>query len=124
MKVGVYYKNSDVRVEERPEPKVGDRDVLVKVMACGLCGSDLLEWYRIKRAPLVLGHEPAGVVVETGKLASSVKTGDHVFVTHHVPCNSCHQCLTGHETACITFQTVNNFEPGGFSQLLRVTGRS
>ena len=75
MKTGVYYRNSDVRVEERPEPKPGDRDILVKVMACGLCGSDLLEWYRIKRAPLVLGHEPAGVIVETGKLVSSVKAG-------------------------------------------------
>ena len=60
MKAGVYYRNSDVRVEERPEPKCGDRDIIVKIMACGLCGSDLLEWYRIKRAPLVLGHEPAG----------------------------------------------------------------
>ncbi|HUJ18416.1 MAG TPA: alcohol dehydrogenase catalytic domain-containing protein [Nitrospirota bacterium] len=124
MKVGVYYKNSDVRVEERPQPAVGDRDILVKVMACGLCGSDLLEWYRIKRAPLVLGHEPAGIVVETGKLVRSVKPGDRVFVTHHVPCNACYHCLTGHETACTTFQNVNNFEPGGFSQFLRVTGRS
>jgi L-iditol 2-dehydrogenase len=124
MKVGVYYKNSDVRVEERPEPKPGDRDILVKVMACGLCGSDLLEWYRIKRAPLVLGHEPAGIVVETGKQVSSVKPGDRVFVTHHVPCNACYHCLTGHETACTTFQTVNNFDPGGFSQLLRVSGKS
>lgn len=124
MKVGVYYKNSDVRVEQRPEPKPGDGDILVKVMACGLCGSDLLEWYRIKRAPLVLGHEPAGIVVETGKRVSSVRPGDRVFVTHHVPCNSCYHCLTGHETACTTFQTVNNFDPGGFSQLLRVTGRS
>jgi len=124
MKVGVYYKNSVVRVEERPVPALGDRDILVKVMACGLCGSDLLEWYRIKRAPLVLGHEPAGIIVETGRLASSVRPGDRVFVTHHVPCNSCYHCLAGHETACTTFQTVNNFDPGGFSQLLRVTGRS
>ena len=124
MKTGVYYKNSDVRVEDRPEPKAADRDIVVKVMACGLCGSDLLEWYRIKRAPLVLGHEPAGIVVETGKLVTSVKQGDRVFVTHHVPCNACYHCRTGHETACTTFQGVNNFDPGGFSQLLRVTGRS
>ncbi len=124
MKVGVYYKNSDVRVEERPEPKAGDRDIVVRIMACGLCGSDLMEWYRIKRAPLVLGHEPAGVVVEAGKLVTNVKPGDRVFVTHHVPCNACYHCLTGHETACTTFQSVNNFEPGGFSQLLCVTGRS
>ena len=124
MKTGVYYRNSDVRVEERPEPKAGDRDIVVKVMACGLCGSDLMEWYRIKRAPLVLGHEPAGIVVEAGKLVSTVKPGDRVFVTHHVPCNACYHCRTGHETACTTFQSTNNFEPGGFSQLLRVTGKS
>ncbi len=124
MKTGVYYRNNDVRVEERPEPKADDRDIIVRVMACGLCGSDLLEWYRIKRAPLVLGHEPAGVVLETGKLVTNVKRGDRIFVTHHVPCNACYHCLTGHETACTTFQTVNNFDPGGFSQLLRVTGRS
>jgi len=124
MKTGVYYRNSDVRIEERPDPKPGDRDIVVRVMACGLCGSDLMEWYRIKRAPLVLGHEPAGVVVEAGKQITSIKPGDRVFVTHHVPCNACHYCLTGHETACETFQKVNNFDPGGFSQLLRVTGRS
>ncbi len=110
MKTGVYYRNSDVRVEERPEPKAGDRDIVVKVMACGLCGSDLMEWYRIKRAPLVLGHEPAGIVVEAGKLVSTVKPGDRVFVTHHVPCNACYHCRTGHETACTTFQSTNNFE--------------
>lgn len=124
MKVGVYYRNSDVRVEERPLPSAGDREIVVKVMACGLCGSDLMEWYRIKRAPLVLGHEPAGIVVEAGKLVSTVKPGDRVFVTHHVPCNACYHCRTGHETACTTFQSTNNFEPGGFSQLLRVTGKS
>ena len=124
MKTGVYYRNSDVRIEERPAPKAGDRDILVKVMACGLCGSDLLEWYRIKRAPLVLGHEPAGIVVEVGSLITHIKPGDRVFVTHHVPCNACYYCLSGHETACTTFQSVNNFEPGGFSQLVRVSGRS
>jgi L-iditol 2-dehydrogenase len=124
MKTGVYYRNSDVRVEERPEPAAGDGDIVVRVMACGLCGSDLMEWYRITRAPLVLGHEPAGVVVQAGRDVAAVRPGDRVFVTHHVPCNACHHCLTGHETACETFQRVNNFDPGGFSQLLRVTGRS
>ena len=124
MKVGVYYKNSDVRVEERPAPVVTDHSIVVKIMACGLCGSDLLEWYRIKRAPLVLGHEPAGIVVETGKLVTNVKPGDRVFVTHHVPCNACYHCLTGHETSCTTFQSKNNFDPGGFSQFLLVKGRS
>jgi L-iditol 2-dehydrogenase len=124
MKVGVYYRNSDVRVEERPVPAVGDNDILVKVMASGLCGSDLLEWYRIKRAPLVLGHEPAGEIVEVGKRVERLRAGDRVFATHHVPCDECYSCRTGHETACRIFQTVNNFDPGGFSQYVRVSGRS
>ena len=56
MKVGMYYNNRDVRLEEAPVPEVGDGDVLFKVVASGICGSDLMEWYRIKKAPLVLGH--------------------------------------------------------------------
>ena len=124
MKVGMYYNNKDVRVEEMPIPEIGDKDLLIKVMDCGICGSDILEWYRIKRAPLVLGHELSGEVVEVGKDISGFRTGDRVFTTHHVPCDVCHYCLTGHETACETFQTKNNFDPGGFSEYLKVTGKS
>jgi len=124
MKVGVYYNNSDVRLEEQPVPAVGDDDILIKVMASGICGSDLLEWYRVKRAPLVLGHELTGKIVETGKNIKKFKVGDRVFSTHHVPCGECIYCLTDHETACEVFQGTNNFEPGGFSQFLKVSGRS
>lgn len=124
MKVGMYYRNSDVRTEEQEIPAVGDGDVLIKVMASGICGSDLMEWYRIKRAPLVLGHELAGEVVAVGSGVDTVQVGDRVFATHHVPCDECIYCLSGHETACVTFQEQNNFTPGGFSQYLRVSGRS
>ena len=124
MRVGMYYNNSRVEIEELPIPVVGPRDILVKVMASGICGSDVLEWYRIKKAPLVLGHELAGEVVEVGEGIKEFKRGDRVFATHHVPCNRCHWCLGGHETACPDFQTKNNFDPGGFSEYLRVSGRS
>lgn len=124
MKVGMYYCNADVRVEEQALPEVGPGDVLIEVRASGICGSDLMEWYRIKRAPLVLGHEVTGDVVEVGADVTGVEVGDRVFATHHVPCGECLPCLRGHETACRTFQEVNNFTPGGFSQFLRVTGRS
>jgi len=124
MKVGMYYCNADVRVEEQPRPEVGRGDVLIKVRASGICGSDLMEWYRIKRAPLVLGHEVTGEIVEVGEDISGLAVGDRVFATHHVPCDECLECLRGHETACRTFQEVNNFTPGGFAQYLRVTGRS
>jgi L-iditol 2-dehydrogenase len=124
MKVGMYYRNSDVRIEERPVPPVGPGDVLIRVVAAGICGSDILEWYRMKRAPLVLGHEIAGEVVQVGPAVKSVGPGDRVFATHHVPCDACRTCLTGHQTACEAFHTVNNFSPGGFAEFLRVSGRT
>ena len=64
MRVAVYYSNRDVRLEERPVPEIGAGEILVKVMASGICGSDVMEWYRIKKAPLVLGHEIAGEIAE------------------------------------------------------------
>ena len=124
MRVGMYYSNSRVDVEEMPIPKVGSRDILVKVMASGICGSDVLEWYRIKKAPLVLGHELTGEVIEVGEEITKFRRGDRVFTTHHVPCDECHWCLNGHQTACAVFQTKTNFNPGGFSEYLRVSGRS
>jgi len=124
MKVGMYHSNADVRVEEQEVPGVGPGDVLLKVAASGVCGSDLMEWYRIKKAPLVLGHEVTGEVVEVGADVEWLRPGDRVFATHHVPCGECLYCLRGHETACRTLQEVNNFTPGGFAEYLRVSGRS
>jgi L-iditol 2-dehydrogenase len=124
MKVGMYYRNDDVRVEELEVPSVGPGDVLLRVVSSGICGSDLMEWYRIKRAPLVLGHEVTGEIVEVGEDVTWIQPGDRVFATHHVPCGECLYCLRGNETACRTLQEVNNFSPGGFAEYLRVTGRS
>lgn len=119
MKVGVYYRNSDVRVEERPVPTIGPGELLVKVVASGICGSDIMEWYRIKKAPRVLGHEISGDIVEIGKGVTKYKVGDRVFVSHHVPCDFCHYCNSGHQSVCDTLKTTN-FEPGGFAEFLRV----
>ena len=119
MKVGVYYKNSDVRVEERPVPEIGDGEILVKVVSSGVCGSDVMEWYRIKKAPRVLGHEITGEIVTIGKGVTKYKVGDRVFVSHHVPCDFCHYCNSGHQSVCDTLRTTN-FDPGGFSEYLRV----
>lgn len=119
MRVAVYYNNNDVRLEQRPVPKISDGELLVKVIASGICGSDVMEWYRIKKAPLILGHEIAGDIVEVGKGIDKYKKGDRVFVSHHVPCNTCHYCLTGHTSACDTLRTTN-FEPGGFAEYIRV----
>jgi L-iditol 2-dehydrogenase len=124
MRIGMYYNNNKVEVQEMEKPVPAADEILVKVHACGICGSDIMEWYRIKKAPLVLGHELSGEVVAVGKSIERFKKGDRIFSTHHVPCGGCHYCLTGHNTACETFQKVNNHDPGGFSQYLKISGRS
>ena len=88
MKVLVYYNNKDVRVEEMDIPQIGPGEVLIKVFASGICGSDVMEWYRIKKAPRVLGHEITGEIIEVGADVERYKKGDRVFVSHHVPCNN------------------------------------
>jgi len=115
----MYYNNKDVRVEEMPVPKIGAGELLVKVMASGICGSDVMEWYRIKKAPRVLGHEITGEIVEVGDGVKNYKKGDRVFVSHHVPCNKCYYCLKGSHTACETLHRTN-YDPGGFAEYLRV----
>lgn len=119
MRAAVYYNNSDVRVEERPVPTIGAGEVLMRVHASGICGSDVLEWYRVPKAPIVLGHEVAGDIVEVGSGVETVKVGDRVAVSHHVPCNACPMCLSGFHTACHTLHTTN-FDPGGFAEYVRV----
>jgi len=119
MKVAMYYSNSDVRLEEVPEPSTSDGEILLKVMASGICGSDVMEWYRRKRAPLVLGHEVAGEVAAAGKGVRGFSKGDRVAVTHHVPCYSCRYCNSGKETMCETMARTS-FHPGGFAEYLRV----
>lgn len=119
MRAAVYYSNNDVRLEEMPVPTIGPGELLVKVIASGICGSDVMEWYRIKKAPLVLGHEIAGEVVAVGEGVRRFRVGDRVFVSHHVPCGTCRYCATERETVCDTLRATN-FDPGGFAEYIRV----
>ncbi|MDP2941857.1 MAG: alcohol dehydrogenase catalytic domain-containing protein, partial [Candidatus Omnitrophota bacterium] len=119
MRVAMYYNNHDVRVQEMPKPEIGDDELLMKVAVCGICGSDVMEWYRIKKAPLVLGHEAVGEIVEVGSKVKNHKVGERIFVSHHVPCDSCRYCASGNHTVCETLHTTNYF-PGGFSEYIRI----
>ena len=120
MRILMYYSNNDVRLEQVPVPQVGPDELLMKVHASGICGSDVMEWYRRDKVPLVLGHEVAGEVVEVGKSVEKWKHGDRVAATHHVPCNTCHYCLRGHHTMCETLLTGTHFYPGGFAEYVRI----
>ncbi|MFH1627898.1 MAG: alcohol dehydrogenase catalytic domain-containing protein [Pseudomonadota bacterium] len=116
----MYYSNKDVRLEEMATPQIGPGELLMKVAASGICGSDVMEWYRRDKVPLVLGHEVAGEVVAVGHGVDKFKPGDRVAATHHVPCNTCHYCLSGHHTVCETLLRGTHFEPGGFAEYIRV----
>ncbi|MBM2802729.1 MAG: gutB [Deltaproteobacteria bacterium] len=119
MRVAMYYNNRDVRLEELPVPKIGPGELLLRTRASGICGSDLMEWYRIKKAPLVLGHEITGEIVEVGDGVNNFRAGNRVFSSHHVPCGQCRYCLAGHQSVCDLLRTTH-FEPGGFAEYIRV----
>ncbi len=119
MRVAVYYSNRDVRLEERPRPEIGPGEVLLQVEASGICGSDVMEWYRLRKAPLVLGHEVAGTIARTGPGVARFRPGDRIVATHHVPCGSCRYCLTDRHSVCETLRATS-FDPGGFSEYVRL----
>lgn len=119
MRVAVYHNNKDIRLEERPVPEVGAGEILVRIRASGICGSDVMEWYRVPKAPIVLGHEVTGDIAEVGQGVTHLSVGQRVVVSHHVPCNACRACLAGDHTACETLHSTN-FDPGGFSEYVRV----
>ena len=117
MKVSVWYNNEDIRIEEVPKPKPGHKEMLIKINSCGICGSDIVEWYRLPRAPLVQGHEIGAEVVEVGKSVTKYKPGDRVFVAPKVPCMKCEYCKSGHYPVC---SNVSERLPGGFAEYVLV----
>jgi L-iditol 2-dehydrogenase len=118
MRAAVLYDHDDVRVEERPVPQLGEGELLVRTMASGICSGDVMGWYIRRKAPLVLGHEPAGVVAET-RGDAPFAVGDRVFVHHHAPCFSCRACARGDYVQCATWR-ASKIEPGGIAEYFRV----
>jgi L-iditol 2-dehydrogenase len=113
----MWYSNKDIRIEEAPTPKPGQKEILVKIMSCGICGSDIVEWYRLPRAPLVQGHEIGGEIVEVGGSVKNFRPGDRVFVAPKVPCMNCDYCKNGHYPVC---SNIKDRMPGGFAEYVLV----
>ncbi len=122
MRAAVLYDVDDVRVEERPVPELGDGELLVRTMASGICSGDVMPWYIRRKAPLVLGHEPAGIVAEV-RGQSSFAVGDRVFVHHHAPCFECAACRRGEHVQCAAWR-ASKIEPGGIAEYFRVPVRN
>jgi L-iditol 2-dehydrogenase len=117
MKAAIWYNNQDIRIEELPLQRPGAREMLVKVISCGICGSDIVEWYRMPRAPLVQGHEIGAKVVEVGSSVSRFQPRDRVFIAPKVPCMNCTYCRAGHFPQC---SEIKERLPGGFAEFILV----
>jgi L-iditol 2-dehydrogenase len=109
----------DVVVEELADPSPGPGEVVCRVLACGVCGSDVSDGYVARKLPAVLGHEVVGEVLGVGSGVTAVGAGDRVIVHHHAPCGDCRRCRRGHETLCDRFRSTA-LDPGGFAEQVRV----
>lgn len=125
MRAAVLYDVDDVRIEERPVPALRGEDLLVRTRASGICSGDLMPWYIRRKAPLVFGHEPAGVVAAVGDPAPrdaagrAYAPGDRVFAHHHAPCFACAACARGDYVQCATWRG-SALDPGGMAEYFRV----
>lgn len=115
MKAARSLTSREVVIEELPDPVAGPGEVVCRVLACGVCGSDVSETYVSRKLPAVLGHEVVGEVLETGAGVDAVEVGDRVVIHHHAPCGTCRLCLRGHETLCPQFRSTA-LSPGGFAE--------
>jgi L-iditol 2-dehydrogenase len=120
MKAAVYYNHSDIRVEDVDRPEIGPDEMLVKSIACGLCGGEAMEWYHINRAPKVMGHEPAGTVEEVGRNVTGYEKGDRIFVNHHVSNLNSHLSIRGHYTRDSVYRS-SKLIPGGMCEYFKLS---
>ena len=126
MRAVVYRGPNDLRVETLPVPKIGPKEILVRVAACGVCPTDIKKiHYGTVVPPRVFGHETAGTVVRTGALVRGFRAGDRVALHHHIPCMDCHACRHGAFAQCVQYKRTGitaGFEPagGGYAEYVRV----
>lgn len=121
MRVARSYAPDDVRIEEDPDPEPRPGEVVCEVIACGVCASDVTDWYVGPRLPAVLGHELVGTITAVGPGAGGPPPGATVAIHHHTPCGECRRCRRGHETLCERFRATR-LDPGGFAEKVRISG--
>jgi len=117
MKAAMVKNNSNIEIKNIEKPPVGPGDMLVKMRACGICGSDVEKVFgKYGQPSMRLGHEPAGIITQIGSEISNFSVGDRVFTHHHVACYSddCHECSHGNETMCKRYYE-SNLEPCGLA---------
>lgn len=126
MRAMVYRGANRIGLENVPVPEIASNELLVRVRACGICGTDLKKIeYGLVPPPRIFGHEIAGTVVRAGSAVWKYKEGQRVAVHHHVPCQGCFYCARKLFSQCETYRrtgTTAGFEPagGGFAEYVRI----
>jgi L-iditol 2-dehydrogenase len=129
MRAGVYRGKGRVVVETLPIPEIGEGEVLFRVAACGICGTDIKKiQHGFINPPQILGHELAGTVVQVGAGVEKFKVGDRVVAFHHIPCGACFFCEKKLFSQCAVYKKTGltaGFDPsgGGFAQYVRAMPR-
>lgn len=129
MKAAVLHKVGEpLRIDDVPAPKAGPDEVIVRTKACGICGTDLHirdGWGYTPELPFIMGHEPAGVVVEVGERVIRFKPGDRVVPNIFFTCGHCFYCRTNRETQCLNLNGILGVlkYPGGYGQFFKVRER-
>ena len=116
-----------LEMQDIPIPEIGERDILVKVKAAGICHSDA--HYRagisaVKPVPLTLGHEVAGVVEKIGKQVTNVKIGERVCLHYNITCGDCYHCSTGNDQFCEKVLMLGHYTNGGYAEYISVPARN
>ena len=121
MKGTYFLGNGEFETREMPEHALSGKEVLIKVAACGVCGTDVHIFHGDKGSaevtpPVVLGHELSGTVVSVGKNVTSLTVGDHVTVDPNSYCGQCHYCRIGKKQLCTSLYAVGVNRDGGFAE--------
>ncbi|HJP83241.1 MAG TPA: alcohol dehydrogenase catalytic domain-containing protein [Fimbriimonadaceae bacterium] len=117
MKVARYVGNGKVSIVDESIPKCPPGGLLIKTQACGLCSGELMDWYMDRKIPHVLGHEVAGLVVESE--STGYQVGDRIFAHHHAPCMQCDMCRSQRYVQCPQWKRTR-LQPGGMAEFFAV----
>jgi L-iditol 2-dehydrogenase len=109
----------EVQIEDVADPRPGRDEVVCDVLVCGVCASDVTDWYVEPKLPTVLGHELVGVTRVVGDDVRTLRPGQLVAIHHHTPCGECRRCRRGRETLCEHFRATG-LDPGGFAEQVRI----
>jgi L-iditol 2-dehydrogenase len=126
MKAGVLHSIGDIRCEVVPTPKPEPREVIVRVRACGICGSDVARVFEtgMYHLPEIPGHELSGEVAALGAGVTDVAIGERVAVIPLIECGECPSCLIGEYSMCDNYDYLGSRSAGGFAEYVRAPARN